>query len=401
MSLPAHHAWTHRPKAQGGTDPIELPETAAGGIVSHFPRHPIHVTNDATDEYTMWPGGVVVVSATHHSVTGSATTDATNNYSSQSFLRYTTTATSYAAAANLIVLDPASIGLMDDHAYIILVQYRLGSVATGIKIGWTHAGATPAEVTDTFPASSPANSWFSLAGMVTSVGVAKVQHGTNIEIRVYHTSSAVQIDIDQIFLIPNDYQDGSPPLNADPAVFDTYARTPDTGQLSSTTSIVFPDNTHYIEQCIKDTQTCYSLLDPAFRWSTTTWSQGFQASPQGSGETDAFAWEAGHGRHLYASARLQGEAGEESTAFSAGALVAYGSNGMPHASSILWNNSWQLVYLGPMSPSHEIPHLGGMVIAADPGGNEAPFSDDGETTVADVRMATLFEVTCLYDPQSV
>lgn len=48
MSLPAHHAWTHRPKALGGTDPLEI---AAAGPVSAIARSAglVSVTLTGTD----------------------------------------------------------------------------------------------------------------------------------------------------------------------------------------------------------------------------------------------------------------------------------------------------------------------------------------------------------------
>lgn len=392
------HAWTHRPRAQGGTDPIAFEVAAGGGIVSPYPRAPLHV-GSASGEYNTYPGGVVVVSAPIFMVNGSSTTDSSGNYSGQTFLRYTTSAPSYAAANDVMSIDPAAIGLMDDHAYSIVYQYRLSADATAnVFVGWEHAGAVPAVVADTLPTGTAGGlDWFSLGLMSTTVGVAKVQHGTDILIRAY-SSAAHQIDFDQVIFIPNDYQADSPPTSGDPGVFDTYVRVPDLGQLSSTTSIEFPDTTHFNGQCISDTQTVFSLLDPTFRWSTTAWAS-YQQPRHGSTETSGIAWDAPHGRHLYATARLQGEAGSTEDSFFSPAAVSYGSNGMPLASAILWNNSWQIVYLGPGAPNYEIAHLAGWVIAADPGGNEAPFNDDGETTIADVRMGSSFFVTSLYDPQ--
>lgn len=390
MAKVVKHAWTHRPRAQGGTDPLDI--EIPGGIVSHFPRHPV-ITSHTSGGYTEWPGGVVVIEAALFATAGTPTTDATSNYSGQDFLRFTTANASYAAASNLVVVNPEQINLLDNHAYQILFQYRLDATATGVRLGWMHAGDTPAEVVSLLPASSPSNDWFSIGLMATTVGVAKVRHGTPIEIRAYKTSGNVGIDLDLIMFVPNDYQEGSPALGGDPGTNDTYRRVPETGQLSATSTLEFPDLTHYNGQCLSDTQVVNSILDPAFRWSTTTWSNGFQPFPQSSGEVDSFAWEAGHGRHFYVTARAEGG----TVPFAAGALVAYGSNGMPHASSVLFNNSWQLVYLGPSSPSHEIGHLAGCVLQADPGGNEAPF--DSSDYPDEVRVGTTFEVSCLYDPQ--
>lgn len=391
------HAWTHRPRSQGGTDPLEIVLPDGAGIVSHFPRHPVHCTG-ASAGFTEWPGGVVVIEASQFSVAGTPTTDSSNNYSGQSFLRYTTAASSYAGAANLVLVDPASINLRDDHAYAVYYQYRLGATTTGGRVGWMSHADTPAEVTHILPASSPANTWFSMGRMGASAGLGVIRHGQDIEFRAYRTTSTMTIDLDLIIFVPHDYQDGSPGYVTDPGVVDLRTMVPDTGQESSTTTSG-SDLTNWNGQCLTDTQTVNSILDPAFRWSATAWALGLQGNPQPSNEANGFAWEAGHGRHIYVAARLEGESGQDQSAFFTAAAVAWGSNGMPYSSALLWNNSWQLVYMGPASLSHEMHHLAGWVINADPGGNEAPFADDGATTVASVKLGPILGVTCLYDPQ--
>jgi hypothetical protein len=253
-------------------------------------------------------------------------------------------------------------------------------------------------VTHILPASSPANDWFSIGLMGTTVGLGIVHHGTPVNIRAWKTSGTFQLDIDQIIFVPRDYQTGSPAFLTDPGVHDTFSKVPDIGQLSSTTSIESPDLTHWNGQCISDTQTVNSVLDPAFRWSSTGWSQ-IQQMPQGVGEHEGFAWEASHGRHMYASARLDGGA-EDQGIFETAGMVTMGSNGMPHDSAYLFNNSWQLVYLGQHAPSLEQLHVAGWVVNADPGGNEAPFEADG-ADIEKIRVGVILAVTCLYDPQGV
>lgn len=66
--LPAFHGWTHRPKAQGGTDPVDFP--AAGGTWATAYGAAAGIVNDSNDYFVpilqMWtndtagyePGGV-------------------------------------------------------------------------------------------------------------------------------------------------------------------------------------------------------------------------------------------------------------------------------------------------------------------------------------------------------
>lgn len=142
------HAWTHRPRSQGGTDPIDivLPDSSAPAIQHPPIFKPLHQASTGgtrvfLPNYRKFPGGIVATNALPWAQ-NFAVGDNTSGRPSDGIRDNQTAADASAADVSVSVRPIADLDLVPGIPYHIYVGYRSDATATNpqISVSVTYAG---------------------------------------------------------------------------------------------------------------------------------------------------------------------------------------------------------------------------------------------------------------------
>lgn len=346
MSGYVNHAWRHRPKSEGGTDPIPV-QTGGGQLFNtHFPRLPVV---SGSDGHRRWPGGVVVVSAYAFNVNGTVANNTNQNSLNSDgvpnfkVVTETQDADSGGGASVTLSFTPEEVGLIPNVLYQAVVSWRhptggVGFVARAyIKRSLPSAGYLLVSAlnnpTDYFGMSTASTLGWTAADETIEVVVGCASAGP---------SEAVEVDY-LVFLpvgvIPTlDGPTPPPPSGLFAGYFRSLAalQGPTASYVGSNAYAPFSNDVWTDSQVVRD------VLDPDFDFS---FAFGI-ASAYFYAEYDSYyPGNATYPRHIYLPVRLANGA-DNDFLWDQEAFVTLLENGSPTDSAPVITSSWHLIYLG-------------------------------------------------------